>query len=515
MSQAQTVRAGELVSIAERQRYMQAFRIVLVIAAAAIAAAVPHDLVVPRALIAETTAGFALLAVLGHLATRAARKLGTAIFGAMLIMDGVYLAWASYATGGTQSPLRYMILLHLIATCLLASYRTGLKLALWHSMLLIGVFDMGAIGFGTPFQRLLEFSALFWLVAIATSSLSAVNERELRRRRYDLEALAAMATRLESVSEPADVAEAVLDAVCDAFDFERAVLLAAANAHEAPAPLAWRGEVAHQASGPAPGERSVVSVARAERRPQLVRALDTDTDPWLAELLPGARNLVVVPLSAEGHSFGALVAEHPGRMGTRIERRVVGMVERFVSHGTLAIRNAWLLEQVRRMAATDGLTGVANRATFDETMRKELGRAGRRGEDVTLLMLDIDHFKRLNDNYGHQTGDDVLRRVAATLAELARDYDTVARYGGEEFGIVLPGAAREQSLQVAERMRIAIARAAEEPSVTVSIGTATFPLDGTQPEDLVAAADEALYESKGSGRNRVTSSRRHELGSAA
>src|SRR3954462_6305522 len=105
MSQPQTVRAGELMSIAERQRYMQAFRIVLVIAAAAIAAAVPHDLGVPRTLIAETTAGVALLAGLGHRATRAARKLGTAIFGAMLIMDGVYLAWASYATGGTQSPL--------------------------------------------------------------------------------------------------------------------------------------------------------------------------------------------------------------------------------------------------------------------------------------------------------------------------------------------------------------------------------------------------------------------------
>ena len=113
--------------------------------------------------------------------------------------------------------------------------------------------------------------------------------------------------------------------------------------------------------------------------------MDGVADPWLDALLPGARHLVIVPLTAEGQSFGAWVGEHPGRLGSRIERRVVGMTERFVSYGSLALRNAWLHEQVRRAAATDGLTGVSNRASFDETLRKELARGMRRQEDVSLL----------------------------------------------------------------------------------------------------------------------------------
>jgi diguanylate cyclase (GGDEF)-like protein len=245
------------------------------------------------------------------------------------------------------------------------------------------------------------------------------------------------------------------------------------------------------------------------RKTQLVSYPDVDRDPWLSVLVPGARNVVIVPLSAEGHAIGAVVAEHGMRRGSRIERRVVSMAERFASHGALALRNAWLLERVQELAATDALTGVANRYSFQQALEGELERAARATEDVSLAMLDIDRFKRLNDAHGHQVGDEVLRRVAALLSEHCRKYDTVARYGGEEFALILPSTDRAETRAIVDRLRRQIEAVSSDPRVTISVGVATFPTDATTADELVAAADEALYESKRGGRNRVTTSTRH------
>src|SRR3954447_20948239 len=111
------------------------------------------------------------------------------------------------------------------------------------------------------------------------------------------------------------------------------------------------------------------------------------------------------------------------------------------------------------MAATDGLTLIGNRRTFETTLEREVARAVRTGDQLSLVMLDIDHFKVLNDTHGHQTGDDVLRVVARTISRECRDLDTPTRYGGEEFAILLPGCAEEEAVALAERAGIAIATA--------------------------------------------------------
>src|SRR4051794_19283264 len=282
-------------------RWMQGLRAAVVLTAAAIAVLAPHSLAADRVALAAATGGFIALMAVAQVLTRVLRSRGVTVFGATLIFDGLYLAYAAYATGGPGSPLRYAIVLHLIAVALLASYRTGLKMAMWHSLLLLVVFyaqDGGileasheaGIGIGTPFQRLLEFSAVFWIVAVATSTLAAVNERELRRRRYDLEALAAMAARLEAVSEPAEVADTLIDAIGETFDFTRAVLVGALDGAQ-PQLLAEHGTDAAPAHDGPLHPRSVLAVAGAERRSRLVAELDTAADPWLASLLPGARNL--------------------------------------------------------------------------------------------------------------------------------------------------------------------------------------------------------------------------------
>jgi len=506
-------RPGDLVPIAERLRLMQGLRCAFAALAALVAWHAPDTVDASIAAFIGAAFAYVLLGFGAQLAFRASRQSGIAVFGFVLLLDGVYLAWASHVTGGAGSPLRYLIILHVIAVALLASYRTGIKIALWHSLLLLVVYyarqghvlrplDQGDVAPGTPFGQLVGFTAVLWLAAIATAHFSAVNERELRRRRYDIEALATMAEQLEQTTGSAATAAVLLEHAVETFEIDRGVVLGAPDGGELRL-LAAHGVQTADAARATPGPDSLVSEVRASRRTRLVGWLDGDADGLLAALLPDARNLVMVPLTAEGHAIGVLVVERT-LQGTRIERRVVGMLERFAAYGSLALRNAWLLEQVQAMAATDGLTGLANHATVHEALGREIARAARDGRQLTLVMLDIDHFKAVNDAHGHQVGDHVLRRVARQLDGASRAGELAGRYGGEEFAVLLPGTGEEEALVAAERLRHAVAEAPGSPRVTASLGIATFPRDALDADALVRAADRALYASKAAGRNRVT-----------
>jgi diguanylate cyclase (GGDEF)-like protein len=161
------------------------------------------------------------------------------------------------------------------------------------------------------------------------------------------------------------------------------------------------------------------------------------------------------------------------------------------------------------MMIRDGLTGVPNKRYFEEALARELARAQRHGRPLSLAVLDIDHFKRINDTYGHLAGDAVLRELAARVRGAIRADEVFARFGGEEFVLLMPEATPEQAAHFAERIR---RLAADEPfdvggkgiPVTVSIGLAhTSGERGVTPEELVGRADRKLYEAKAGGRNRV------------
>jgi diguanylate cyclase (GGDEF)-like protein len=180
-----------------------------------------------------------------------------------------------------------------------------------------------------------------------------------------------------------------------------------------------------------------------------------------------------------------------------------------------AARAALLVEELRganfrlrEMSHTDELTEVGNRRNFDMRLREEISRSSRFGHPFTLLMIDIDQFKKFNDEFGHPKGDAVLRALGALMRSVSREGDVPCRVGGEEFAFILPETGKAEGLIFAERFRRRVEASVMAPDsqnpMTVSVGLAAFPGDGRTPDEIVWAADEALYESKRAGRNRVT-----------
>jgi diguanylate cyclase (GGDEF)-like protein/PAS domain S-box-containing protein len=194
---------------------------------------------------------------------------------------------------------------------------------------------------------------------------------------------------------------------------------------------------------------------------------------------------------------------------------VTGEVEEFVTVLRDVSERKQFEEKLATQALTDGLTGLANRRSFDETLSREWKRTLREGSQLSLLLIDIDSFKSVNDKYGHQVGDDYLRTISAAVSGVVRAPDIVARYGGEEIAVILPGIDSQGAVEIAERVRTATEalRLTNEENpvgrgfVTASIGAATALAreGGTirMPESLLLAADTALYKAKQGGRNRV------------
>jgi diguanylate cyclase (GGDEF)-like protein len=180
-------------------------------------------------------------------------------------------------------------------------------------------------------------------------------------------------------------------------------------------------------------------------------------------------------------------------------------------HLALALNSAMLFESFERMATHDALTGIANHRTMQEFLQRRFAEAQRVGQEMGLLMIDVDHVRSFNEEEGHDAGDEVLRLVSDALKAAVRPYDLAARYGGEEFTVVMPGSSMSSSLAVAERIRKRVSQisfttsSGRDRHVTVSIGCACFPKNAKDPASLLKAADSALYQAKRAGRNRVLS----------
>jgi len=224
---------------------------------------------------------------------------------------------------------------------------------------------------------------------------------------------------------------------------------------------------------------------------------------------PSATSQVSVPLLAHGRVLGvlSLYDRDDGEPFTLADAEALTA---FAVQAAVAIENVQLHAEAERLSVTDPLTGAWNYRYFERRFEQEIERSRRFGRVLAMLMLDLDHFKSVNDRFGHQRGDEVLVEFARRVTGSVRDIDTFARYGGEEFVLILPETNLEGGLAVAEKLRRGTHRApfcgeAEDGGIrlTVSIGVSCFPEHATQREELLRAADEALYEAKLQGRDRV------------
>jgi diguanylate cyclase (GGDEF)-like protein len=224
---------------------------------------------------------------------------------------------------------------------------------------------------------------------------------------------------------------------------------------------------------------------------------------------PEGRIAYLFPLRGTDEPFGVvgLVGKDSCPFGAE-DREAAGFL---LGQAGALVELALLNRLHAEMALKDALTGLFNRRHFDEQLRLELRRAQREGAPVGLLLCDLDHFKRVNDTYGHPAGDAVLREAARRITEAVRDVDIVCRYGGEEFAVVLPACLLEEACQVAERVRSAMCAlpvpldGATALPVSVSVGVSAFPSPVNNALELARAADAALYRAKTRGRNRVES----------
>lgn len=211
-----------------------------------------------------------------------------------------------------------------------------------------------------------------------------------------------------------------------------------------------------------------------------------------------------IPLTYRNSIIGVLVVEDdtPGRIWQDEE---VLMVKTVSDQLAVAISHARLFRQVQTQAMTDALTGLFNHRYFQERLDRETKIADRNNDMVSLILLDLDHLKRINDTHGHRAGDAALCHAAQVMQSTVRDIDICARYGGEEFVIILPQCGREDAINVAERLREAIASKPVQKigQVTASIGVATYPAATKTKEELIEMADRAMYLAKAAGRNRV------------
>lgn len=351
-------------------------------------------------------------------------------------------------------------------------------------------------------DEVLGRSDLELLTALANEAAAAMRNAALfaqvQAARDELQALHEAAQTLSASLEMPAVLEALVKVTCRRFGYDRSAILLADDRGNLEVRAACGA--GHALGSWIPAWEGAEGQAARDRRAAQVTAPAADGAQVEATL--------ALPLLREGQLIGvfSVGTADPGRFDERARHTLTTLA----GYATVAIENARLYEQTRVLASTDGLTGLANHRALIEALDAELERARRYAMPLSMIMIEVDRFKRYNDTYGHLRGDDVLRLVARILErEHRKQIDFVARYGGDEFMVLVPHTTRAGAAEMAERIRRAVEEAPlivgrEIAAVTVSLGVAAFPEDGDTTVTLIDAADRCMYAAKRAGGNAVT-----------
>ena len=332
--------------------------------------------------------------------------------------------------------------------------------------------------------------------------------RKERQARARATAVARITRMAASRHEPESLLQAVAPELMAASGADRVVLYLKAPRAQVLSAVAWAGTT--------PEEEEKIGRHNLEPATSLVAALlkgapvlfqDAENPPPV-HLHPFAEatSLLIVPLAVRDQLMGAVSLVSTRRF-VHFDGPAIEFLGDIAQQVALGVENARLFLALSQMASTDELTQLANRRRFTEALRRELGRARRTGLPLSLVLVDVDQLKKVNDTFGHPAGDAAIRHVAGALREGRRDTDVVARFGGEEFALLLPGTDHPGAVKAAERVRVRLSTTLVDMvgQVTASMGVATWPQDGATEERLVWVADQRLYAAKEGGRNRVTS----------
>jgi len=257
---------------------------------------------------------------------------------------------------------------------------------------------------------------------------------------------------------------------------------------------------------------SLMTMAVRSKELILVRNIDTHKKPIIRKSQRAfaenykTNNCAIVPLICQDRVVGVLNLADKMH-GDSFDREDIALIELFGQLVGASIGNIKLFEKIQRQATTDGLTTLVNHKTFYEVLEKELWRSRRYGGQISLIMVDIDNLKKINDAYGHRAGDKVIREISRRIKECIRQIDTAARYGGDEFAVILPNTSLNDAVVVAERMVDTVARCSiswkkDQIPVSISVGLGQYDAD-TNPEDITSRSDQALYTAKQAGKNTV------------
>ncbi len=252
--------------------------------------------------------------------------------------------------------------------------------------------------------------------------------------------------------------------------------------------------------------------------------VQTSGDGQLQGVLPGSRSVLCIPIAYGESLLGVLNVESQKEDAFTPQDRLI--MNTLADLLATALHNAFVFQKLQQQSITDGLTGIKTRRFFFEALSSELKRASRSGRPISVVLMDLDKFKAVNDTKGHLEGDLVLARVARLLEQKCRQSNVVARYGGDEFIILMPETGVEQAQILAERLRLWISQdpALREHHITGSFGVGSFPVHGFSMEDIVRVADAGMYVSKHAGGDRVSTAeelsggetaavrRQHDLG---
>ncbi|MDQ4108298.1 MAG: GAF domain-containing sensor histidine kinase [Actinomycetota bacterium] len=427
---------AELLSITERARYLFGLRIGFAGVVTTVALARDGT---PTVAISIATAAYLALSLLSAAIVRRGGRAAVPVLQGTLLVDGLYLATVIAQTAGTAEAIRLLPYVHVVGVTLLCSYRTGLKLALWHTLLFLLVIEAARAGIldgrmtegiqasfdaGNGEGAVLTVAGL-WMFALGTAVFSAAGDRQLRRQKHDLSRLSDMVARMDADPEMADIPNVLLEELRSTFGFVRGVVIASPRGDLEL--LAWSGT--EKPADLAVGVDRAVSRAWGDRASQLLRAIDPATDPRLASLVPDARNVLVVPLlRGQRQGLGAVVLEC-GRERATMRRWVIAMVEQFAEHAALALHNAWLTEE--REAQLRTIQNLEQQLrTHNEELEAKVAERTEELRDVITSLQEIDEQRRRllehvvraaeeeRTRIAHDIHDDPVQKIVALKMQL-------------------------------------------------------------------------------------------------